>query len=93
MAISRTQRRKLGKQRLLAKSERIAKAHKCFVSANVKTIVAHNLNTPKPNRFEDGRGLFKSPMSNLKGLSHKARVSNNIGGTKLYSQDDNGRWR
>lgn len=93
MALSRTQRRKLAAKRVSDKNARLIKAD-AIVKANARVaIVRANLSQPKPSRYEDGRGLYRSTMASLTSQSHRGYVTSNLERRVFYSIDDKGTMR
>lgn len=103
MALSRHQRRKIARQRQLAKAVRVYNAIQTREREARQAIVRDNLNSPKPSRFADGRGLYRSCLAGIEATSHKGLlaspnsktdiVSRNEARPRLYSVDDRGRVR
>ena len=77
MALSRHQRRKIARQRQLAKTCRVHNAIQTREREARNAIVAANLNSPRPSRFVDGRGLYRSCLADIGGQSHRGYVCQN----------------
>lgn len=77
MALSRHQRRKIARQRQLAKAVRVHNAIQAREREARQAIVRDNLNSPRPNRFVDGRGLYRSCLADIGGQSHRGYVCQN----------------
>lgn len=86
--MTRNQRRRAAKARLLAKSERIAKAHLATVLDATRDKVCDNLSSSRPER-----AFVRSSMGSLGAKSHRGYVCNNQSLSKVYGLDDRGRIR
>lgn len=77
MALSRHQRRKIARQRQLAKACRVHNAIQTREREARNAIVAANINSPRPSRYQDGRGLYRSCLADIGGQSHRGYVCQN----------------
>lgn len=70
MGLTRNQRRKVARERLLAKSERIAKAELARQADERRALVQANKMAPKPER----NAYPASCLANMQGSSHRAYI-------------------
>lgn len=76
MAMSRNARRKAAQARLLAKSERIAKASLAWERDQRDNVMKDNLSRPKPSHVEQrANNALRSNFGGFAGQSHRGYVS------------------
>ncbi len=91
MALTRNQRRKMARQRTLAKAVRVANAIETTQREARQAIVAANLNSPRPRNI--GWSKVRSCLDGIAGNSHRGYVCQNEKRPSLLSIDDTGRMR
>ena len=91
MALTRNQRRKMARERQLAKAVRVSNAIKTRERDARNAIVAANLNSPRPRNI--GWSKVRSCLDGIAGNSHRGYVCQNEKRPSLLSIDDSGRMR
>ena len=91
MALTRNQRRKMARERQLAKAVRVSNANETRERDARNTIVAANLNSPRPRNI--GWSKVRSCLDGIAGSSHRGYVCQNEKRPSLLSIDDSGRMR
>lgn len=90
MALTRNQRRKLARQRQMAKAVRITNANETRERDARNAIVAANLNSPRQRNYY---ASVRSCLDGIAGQSHRGYVCQNEKRPLLLSLDDRGRMR
>ena len=90
MALTRNMRRKLARQRALAKAVRIVNANETRERVARQAIVNANLNSPRQRNYY---ASVRSCLDGLAGTSHRGYVCQNEKRPRLLSIDDRGYMR
>lgn len=90
MALTRNMRRKLARQRALAKAVRVTNANETRERDERQAIVNRNLNSPRQRNYY---ASVRSCLDGLAGTSHRGYVCQNEKRPSLLSIDDRGRMR
>lgn len=91
MALTRNQRRKMARERQLAKAIRVSNAIETREREARQAIVNANLNSPRPRNT--GWSKVRSCLDGIAGNSHRGYVCQNEKRPSLLSIDDSGRMR
>jgi hypothetical protein len=90
MALTRNQRRKMARERQLAKAVRVANAIETR-EREARQAIAANLNSPRPRNI--GWSKVRSCLDGIAGSSHRGYVCQNEKRPSLLSIDDRGMMR